>query len=141
MFGGRNQPTYMDLMVATDEEGVARGYLSSEDRFNVLKELHSRNLFLPVVGNFGGPHAIRKIGAYLKEKETTVSAFYLSNVEQYLRQDGLWNAFCANVATLPLDDTSLFIRSVRGSQYGGRIGFGLNSQLARMTQEVENCAP
>ena len=33
----------------------------------------------------------------------TVTAFYLSNVEQYLRQDGLWTAFCANVAALPLD--------------------------------------
>jgi hypothetical protein len=139
MFGARNQPTYADLMTATDEDGEARSYLSSEDRFRVLKDLHSRNLFVPIVGNFGGPRAIRKIGAYLKEKNTTVSAFYLSNVEQYLRQDGLWNTFCANVSALPLDDSSIFIRSVRGGQYGARIGFGLNSQLGRMAAEVKEC--
>jgi hypothetical protein len=34
----------------------------------------------------------------------------LSNVEQYLRQDNLWQRFCENVATLPLDDASVFIR-------------------------------
>ena len=139
MFGGRNQPTYADLMTATDEEGEAHSYLSSEDRFGVLRELHTHNMFVPVVGNFGGPRALRKIGAYLKEKNTIVSAFYLSNVEQYLRQDGLWNSFCANVAALPLDDTSIFIRSVRGGQYGARFGFGLNSQLGRMAAETTDC--
>ena len=39
-----------------------------------------------------------------------VGAFYLSNVEQYLEQDGKWGTFCRNVATLPLDASSTFIR-------------------------------
>ena len=39
-----------------------------------------------------------------------VSAFYVSNVEQYLFQDGKARAFYDNVATLPLTDTSVFIR-------------------------------
>jgi hypothetical protein len=92
---------------------------------------------VPVVGNFGGPTAIRRVGSYLKERNATVSAFYLSNVEQYLRQDGLWGAFCANVAALPLDETSTFIRSVRGA--GGPAGFGLESELGRMATEVALC--
>lgn len=141
MFGGRNQPTYADLMIATDADGESRSYLASEEHFEFMKDLESRNLLVPVVGNFGGPRAIRQIGAYLKQKSATVSAFYLSNVEQYLRQDGLWNIFCANVATLPLDETSTFIRSVRGGQMGARFGFGLNSQLGRMATEVQNCTP
>jgi hypothetical protein len=140
-FGGRNQPTYADLMVATDAEGVARSYLATEDRFAFLKDLESRNMLVPVVGNFGGPRAIRRVGAYLKEKNATVSAFYLSNVEQYLRQDGIWNQFCTNVATLPLDDSSMFIRSVRGGRQGPQFGFGLNSQLGPMYAETKNCAP
>jgi hypothetical protein len=128
-------------MVAADGAGVARGYLTSADRFAFLKELESRNMLVPVVGNFGGPRAIRKVGAYLKEKGAIVSAFYLSNVEQYLRQDGLWSAFCANVATLPLDDTSMFIRSVRGGQSSQQFGFGLNPELGSMTAETKDCGP
>ena len=55
-------------------------------------------------GDFGGPKAIRAIGAYLKEHGGVVSAFYVSNVEQYLFQDGKQRAFYDNVATLPLND-------------------------------------
>jgi hypothetical protein len=138
-FGGRSQPTYTDLMVATDAGGQPRGYLATEDRFAFLKDLESRNMLVPVVGNFAGPRAIRRVGTYLKEKGATVSAFYASNVEQYLRQDGLWNAFCGNVAALPLDETSRFIRSVRGGQSSRQLGFGLNSELASMTAEVKDC--
>ena len=138
-FGGRYQPTYADLMAATDPGGQPHSYLASEDRFAFLKDLESRNMLVPVVGNFAGPRAIRTLGAYLREKNATVSAFYLSNVEQYLRQDGLWNAFCGNVAALPLDDTSRFIRSVRGGQSSQQFGFGLNSELGVMQDEVKDC--
>ena len=136
-FGGGFQPSYADLMVATDGNDQARGYLSSEERFAFLKDLESRNMLVPLVGNFAGPKAIRAVGAYLKEKQASVSAFYLSNVEQYLQQDGLWRDFCANVAALPLDETSTFIRAVRGGQYGR--GGGLNSELGAMAAEVAAC--
>jgi len=125
------------LMIATDAEGVARSYLNSEESFKFLKNLESRNLVIPVVGNFAGPKAIRAVGQFLKDKGAIVSAFYLSNVEMYLQQDGSWGDFCANVAMLPLDDSSTFIRSLRGGRYGQ--GFGLNSQLGHMMAEVENC--
>ena len=43
----------------------------------------------------------------------TVTAFYLSNVEQYLfREIGEADRFYGNVAALPTDSTSMFIRSV-----------------------------
>jgi hypothetical protein len=137
--GGRNQPTYMDLMTASDASGEARSFLATEERFAVVKHLEARNLLVPVVGNFGGPRAIRRVADYLKAHEATVSAFYLSNVEQYLRMDGLWPAFCANVATLPLDESSLFIRAVRGGQSGQPFGFGLTSELGSMADETKNC--
>jgi len=89
-----------------------------------------------LVGNFGGPKALKAVGAYLKEHGATVTAFYLSNVEQYLVQDGVWDAFCRNVATLPLDASSTFIRSQNGGG-GGRGGF-VNS-LGAMAQEVSQC--
>jgi hypothetical protein len=91
---------------------------------------------VPVGGDFGGPQAIRAIAVFLKKHGATVSAFYLSNVEQYLQQDGIINNFCKSVATLPMDDTSTFIRSTRGG-YGP--GPGLNSELGLMAAEVKNC--
>src|SRR5262249_58737108 len=136
-YGGGRQPTYADLMTARSADDVSRSYLSSEANFRFLKELETRNLVVPVVGNFAGPKAIRAVGQYLKDKGAMVSAFYLSNVEMYLQQDGIWGRFCNNVATLPLDDTSTFIRSLRGGRYGQ--GFGLNSQLGPMATESERC--
>jgi hypothetical protein len=116
-FGGRggfggNFPSYADLAMQTDWDGQFRGYLASEDNFRSLKALQERNLIVPVIGNFAGPKALRAIGRYIREHGATVSAFYVSNVEQYLFQDGLFDEFARNVSTLPLDESSTFIRSV-----------------------------
>jgi hypothetical protein len=131
--------TYADLMTQTDAGGVSRSFLANEENFNVLKSLEMKNLIVPVVGNFAGSKAIRAVGKYVKEREGTIAAFYLSNVEQYLRQDGIWNDFCRNVASLPLDDSSTFIRSERGARFGQ--GSGLNSDLGDMSSEVKTCTP
>jgi hypothetical protein len=136
-FGGPNSATYADIQVATDgPRGVEHGYLSNDESFGVLKDLESRNLIVPVVGNFGGPKAIRAVADYIKARQTTVSAFYLSNVEQYLNQDSIWNNFICSVATLPLDDTSTFIRTTRNAPGPGG---SLNPELGNMATEVKAC--
>ena len=66
---------------------------------------------------------MKSVGDYLRTNKATVTAFYLSNVEQYLRQDNIWGQFCQNAATLPIDATSMFIRSARGG-FGGQAAFG-----------------
>jgi len=140
--GGRSMPTYFDLMVSTDAEGRHRSFLASEEHFLVVKNLHAKNLFVPVVGNFGGPKALRAVGRYIRQHEGVVGAYYLSNVEQYLDQQGLWPAFCANVASLPLDDQSTFIRSVRGRPSSGTFGFGfggLINKLEGMKAATNSC--
>jgi hypothetical protein len=124
--GGRTP--YHALMTQVDASGTARSYLATDESFQFLKDLHAKNLIVPVVGNFGGPKAIRAVGKYVRDHGATVTAFYLSNVEQYLTQDGLMNTFCASVATLPLDDASTFIRS-RGGMW-----------LSPMLSEVKGCA-
>ena len=111
--GGTVQPTYAQLMAASDDQGRARAFLATEDLFRVVKDLEGRNLIVPIVGNFAGGKTLRAVGSYLKQKGTPVSAFYLSNVEEYLRPVGNWQAFCANAAALPHDAASLFIRSYR----------------------------
>jgi hypothetical protein len=138
--GGGNSPTYRQLMLARDGAGQNRGYLAAEDTFAFLKEIETRNLIVPVVGDFGGPKAIRAVGEYVKDHGGTVVAFYLSNVEQFLRQDGTWGRFCASVATLPLDETSTYIYSGRGGGLGP-VGSGLRQTNVRpMLSEVKGCA-
>ena len=136
--GGRSSfVDYGSLMIQNDGTGLNRGFLGSEENFQILKTLESKNLIVPFVGDFAGPKALRAEAKYLKEHGATVSAFYLSNVEQYLYQDGIWDSFCANVAALPLDDTSTFIRSVGGG--GGGYSGGLGSQLGLMAPETKGC--
>ena len=142
-------PTYEQMMIATDAAGVPRSYLASEESFALIKDLQTRNMIIPVVGNFAGEKAIRAIGGYLKRHQALVSAFYVSNVEQYLAREGGLDRFCNNVATLPVDDSSTFIRSERGG-FGGGIGrsfprgsggFGGNfaSRLQSIKSEIKDC--
>jgi hypothetical protein len=133
------QPTYAELMQADDGWGNERGFLASEANFSAIRDYERRNLIVPVVGNFSGLKAIRAIGRYLKDHNVSVSAFYVSNVEEYLRGDGTWNAFCGNIATLPLDRSSTFIRSVRSSGAGG-LSEDFISELKPMLDETRSCA-
>jgi len=129
---GRGMPSYAELMTADDGAGKNRAYLADEATFTWLKDLETRNMLVPVVGNFAGPKGLRSVGAWLKQYGQTVSAFYLSDVEMYLRQDGIWKTFCANAATLPIDAKSAFIRSNPG---GGNFVLDVN----HMAPEVANC--
>lgn len=109
--GGGNSLTFVDLTGwSMDEKGEPQSFLSTDENFQTVKALHEKNLIVPVSGDFGGPKAIRAIGAYLHERGAVVRAFYVSNVEQYLFQDRKATAFYENVETLPLDDNSFFIR-------------------------------
>jgi hypothetical protein len=109
--GRSRASSYARLMASTDNvTGAERTYLANEENFSTVKALQQRNLIVPVVGDFAGPKALRAVGAFLKARGATVTAFYISNVESYLRRNGRWHAFCANVAALPLDPQSTFIR-------------------------------
>ena len=135
---GRNSPTYADLMLATDEAG-RRPQLSGERR--ELRGAQGARNEEPARPRRRQLRRARRPSAqsasFLKDRHAVVSAFYLSNVEQYLNMDGLWATFCSNVATLPLDDSSRFIRSVRQGQY--RYGPGLSSILGIMSDEIKTC--
>jgi hypothetical protein len=138
--GGNNGVTYASLMMSNDGNGESRSYLTSEENFAFLKDLESRNMVVPVVGDFGGDKAIRAVGTYLKGAGAMVSAFYVSNVEQFLNQDGKWDKFCTSVASLPIDESSMFIRS--GGGRGGRGGFGggvQNSSSNNMMSDLASC--
>jgi hypothetical protein len=118
--GRPNYPTLRQLIAERDLDGEQAGYLASEARFRFVKDLEARDLVIPVVGNLAGPHALAAIGKLVAERGEKVSAFYTSNVEQYLMRDGGFVPFAQTVAALPRDERSVIIRSY----FGGFGAFG-----------------
>jgi hypothetical protein len=114
--GRRNSgmPSFAALQQATDGDGRERAYLAGPEAYDFVRSMHEKNLIVPVVGDFAGPKALRAIGQFLAAREARVTAFYTSNVEQYLFQNGVWAAFYDNLASLPREAGSVIIRSPRG---------------------------
>ena len=140
---GRMMPTFAELMRSDDGSGLNRSFIGSEANYRVLRDMQQRNLIVPLVGNFAGDKALAAVGTWLKARNATVSAFYLSNVEQYLfRQGDEWSRFYTNVSNLPLDANSTFIRSAtnRGGypmpMGGANRRGGLMTQLVASMQEL-----
>jgi hypothetical protein len=92
---------------------------------------------VPIQADFGGPKALRAIGDFLRARGLSVSAFYISNVEQYLFNprmprapggqeiNGGWKAFYENLTALPADDTTIILRvpispATAGSRFDAR---------------------
>jgi hypothetical protein len=142
--GGGGMPNYVDVMTATDPQGQQRSYLATEENFRFLRDFEGRNMLVPLTGDFGGKTAIRAVGQYLKDHGAVVGAFYLSNVENYLFQNqggpgnpnGGATNFYGNVATLPLDSFSTFIRSRSGGGGGGIGGSRPPNELASIQETL-----
>jgi hypothetical protein len=109
--GGGNSWTFADLTgYMRDNGGRVQSFMTTEENYRFVKNLHDRNLIVPVSGDFAGPKALRAIGTWLKSNGGVVSGFYVSNVEQYLFREGKSRAFYGNVSTLPQAPTTVFIR-------------------------------
>lgn len=121
-------PTLKDLFLATDANGKKGNFLAAETDYEFVRDLHRSNRIIPVVGDFAGRKALAVVADYLKENGYTVSAFYTSNVEQYLFGNEVFDRFAENVRKLPIDDKSVFIRAVRG---------GYQSRSFRMATRLE----
>ena len=107
---------FAKILATTDDQGTNQTFLVREDRYRLVKDMQQRNLIVPIVGDFGGDKALKQIAKYFHDNKATVNVFYVSNVEQYLFQanprspNGGAQKFYENVATLPLDAASTFIR-------------------------------
>jgi hypothetical protein len=111
-YGDRN-PSYAELMAATDPTGREQSYLATEDRYRAVRGLQLENRVVPVVGDFAGEKALRAIGREIARRGERVNVFYVSNVERYLwQQPDQHRRFYDNVAALPRDPGSVFIRSL-----------------------------
>jgi hypothetical protein len=79
-----------------------------------VKALQQRDLVIPVVGDLGGPSAVRAIARALDARHERLSAFYVSNVEFYLFSGGTFPRFMVNLGRLPHTANSVVIRSIFG---------------------------
>ncbi len=124
-------PTERQLYLATDIDGNRGSYLATEERFRVVRELHRRDRVVPAIGDLSGPIAMKAIAGYLRETKLAVSAFYTSNVEMYLFRAGTFGRFAENVKALPVDSSSVLIRSYfgRGMWNSGGLSSGFPQAL------------
>src|SRR5436189_6483016 len=83
-------------------------YLATKENYDRVRAMHQKNLIIPLTGDFAGPKAIRMSGQYIRDHAATVNVFYISNVEDYIGNK--WPAYARNIASLPIDASSLFIR-------------------------------
>jgi hypothetical protein len=128
-------PTYRTLLLERDRAGRQASYLADEDGFQYVKMMEERGLVIPVVGNVAGDRALKEVSRFLTERGLVVSAFYLSNVEQYLMRDGSFGGFATNVAQLPRNGRSVIIRSFFGAPFGS--GHPLNVPGHTSTQLLQ----
>jgi hypothetical protein len=131
-YGGfMGMPTYGELMTENDGHTRNWNFLATDEQYRAVQRLQKDNLIVPLVGDFGGPKAIRSIAQYLKQHNAVLTVFYTSNVEQYLFQDDeSWKRFYANVARLPVDASSVIIRYVLNSWRFGRNSRSLLSPIS-----------
>jgi hypothetical protein len=111
-------PTLRELILERDLDGRRVSYLATEGDWTFLKSMQGRHLVVPVVGDLAGRHALRAIGRDIAALGMQVSAFYVSNVEQYLWRDATFSQYADNAAGLPRDSRSVLIRSYFGRNFG-----------------------
>lgn len=111
-WGNNGFPTLQEIIAQPDQNGKQGNFLVTTEEYEFVRGMHRKNLIIPVVGDFGGSKAIASVGEYLRKNGLTVTAFYTSNVEQYLFSGNTFTAFASNVKKLPINDKSLFIRAV-----------------------------
>ena len=105
-------PTYRELLFETDREKRRGNFLMSEDDYQFVRGLQQRDLIIPVVGDLAGPSALTAVGRAIRQHGDELSAFYVSNVELYLFQNGVFPRYVDNLATIPHHSRSVIIRSV-----------------------------
>ena len=104
-------PDFRRLLGETDRTGRQSNFLAHETDFQFVKGLEERNLVIPVVGDFGGDRALAGTAEWIRAHREVVSAFYTSNVEQYLFRDGTFGHFAQSVSRFPRTATSVMLRS------------------------------
>lgn len=118
-------PSFRRLMTTPDGSGQSRSFLATEEAFRVVKDLHARNMIVPVIGDFGGPQALRRVGDEVRKRGQVVTAFYGSNVAVYLSRRQM-RTYCSSLAALPAARNAWFIE---------------RDSVRTLSSKLKTCAP
>ncbi|HVS65474.1 MAG TPA: hypothetical protein VMT85_18445 [Thermoanaerobaculia bacterium] len=106
-----HHPTDRELILARTPGGEPASFLASRDAYEAVRSLALAGRLVPVVGDFGGAHALRAIGELVERLGEQVTAIYVSNVEYYLLGTPAFDRWVGNVRSLPLADDARMIRA------------------------------
>ena len=134
-------PTYRELLLEMDASGTPGNYLATEERFQVIRQMHRENRIIPVVGDLSGPVALAQIARELRARNLRVNAFYVSNVEFYLFDTPRWDRYVRNFCALPWTENAVIIRSISNNwrSHPARIpGYYMTTVLQRCASFLLN---
>ncbi len=140
-FGFRRFPDLRELILERDLDGRLGNFLTNDADYQFVRDLHRANRIVPIVGDFAGTKALARVGDYLRAHDLKLRAFYTSNVEQFLFQNGVVPGWAANVRKLPIDDKSVFIRAIpnRGQPHPAQIpGYRMTTLLQKVSVFLED---
>ncbi len=106
----RKYPSLGENFAAHEPDGGAASFLASEETYARVRRLVVENRVLPIVGNFGGTHALRAVADDIRARSLLLGVFYASNVEQYLFEQRTYGAFVTSVTAMPHDAESRLVR-------------------------------
>ncbi len=104
-------PTLRALLETRDPSGAFGSFLADEQAFRFVQRLERQNRVVPLVGDLAGEKTLAALARRIEGRGLTVAVLYSSNVEKYLFDQGKWDRWTTNVALLPFDDRSLFLRA------------------------------
>ena len=117
--------------------GEPQSFLSTEQNFQIGRRRCTRRISSSRSAEISpAPRRSAPSGTTFRQRGAVVSAFYVSNVEQYLFQDGKARAFYDNVAALPVNDT----QRVHPSDTRFAASAGPASRCARSRDSSVKCA-
>lgn len=106
----RRYPTLGENFAARDPEGEPASFMATEETYARVRRMVLDNRVIPLVGDFGGKHALRAVAADMTARGLALGVFYASNVEQYLFEQKTYGTFVESVRAMPRDDESLVVR-------------------------------
>ncbi len=133
-------PTMREILQQRNLKGEPGNFLANDKDYKIVREIQEQNRIIPIVGDFAGAKALKAIAGYLRKQSCPVSVLYVSNVEQFLFENGVFDAFAENVKALPIKSNSLLIRSVISryrAQYRSPMMASLLQSLPKFLKEYD----
>jgi hypothetical protein len=104
-------PTLGSLITMPSRSGQPSHWLASDRTYAAIRKMQLSDQILPIVGDWAGPGAIRRLAEHLKMNQLQVGCIYISDVEFFLLRGGLFQKYLENLSALPRHPESKIIRT------------------------------